>query len=190
MTYPDVMIDFETLGNKENKVLCQVGAVYFNTVTGELGDELKLNIDAKSHVKIGGTIDADTVYWWLAQSDAARQSILADPKMSIIDAMTTLNEFLRPAKRVWSHATFDFVTLMETLNNLEIKPSVFYKSGMDIRTLVYLSGLSMSGTVRTGIHHDGLEDAKHQVKYCVKALNAVKMNKRLLAMIASLGESK
>jgi hypothetical protein len=184
----DVMLDFETLGNGDNKVLCQVGAIYFDKVTGELGQEFKLNIDAASHVKFGGKIDAETVYWWLSQSDVARQSILSDPKVSIVEAMIKLNEFLHSANRVWSHATFDFVTLMQTFKQLNIKPSISYKAGMDIRTLVYLSGISTNETLRTGVHHDALEDAKHQVKYCVKALNLVKNNKKLLNFVSLLGE--
>lgn len=182
----DVMIDFETLGNRENKVLCQVGAVYFDRVTGETGAQFKVNIDAASHVNAGGMIDASTVYWWLNQSDEARQSILAQPRVDVTEAMMQLNEFLRPAKRIWSHATFDFVTMMETLHKLRITPSMSYKSGMDLRTLVYLAGISVSSFPREGVHHDGLADAIHQVKYCVAALNAVKTNAQAIKFLNKL----
>lgn len=182
----DVMLDFETLGNRENKVLCQVGAVYFDNVTGELGAEFKLNIDAESHVRVGGQLDASTVYWWLNQSEEARQSILAQPRVEVTEAMKQLNDFLRPATRIWSHATFDFVTLMETLHKLRIEPAVSYRSGMDLRTLVYLAGINVKSFPREGTHHDGLADAKHQVKYCVAALNAVKANKQALNFLAKL----
>ena len=185
-TFKDVMIDFETLGTGANKCVCQVGAVYFDNVTGELGAEFKANIDAASHVELGGVLYAPTVYWWLAQSDAARNSILAHPRQSVSVAMTNLNEFLRPAKRIWSHATFDFVTLMDTLHQCKISPSISYKSGMDLRTLVYLSGVTFDVTPREGVHHDGLADAKHQVKWCVKALNLIKMNRQLLKYLTNL----
>lgn len=176
----DVMIDFETFGVSKGAVICQVGAVYFDKTTGELGAEFKANIDAASHMKYGGTMDASTVYWWLAQSEAARASILADPKEDIFTVMTRLNEFLKPSKRVWSHATFDFVLLMETFRLLGIKPSVSYKAGLDLRTLTYLSGTEIKGFDRAGTHHDGLDDAKHQVKYCVAALNRVKGDKQVM----------
>lgn len=182
----DVMLDFETLGNGRSKCLCQVGAVYFDRVTGELGKELKINIDAVSHIKAGALIDGDTVYWWLAQSDEARQSILADPKVDITLAMNQLNDFLEGADRIWSHATFDFVTLQQTLKDLSVKPKFKYKSGLDIRTLVYLSGMSVSSEARLGIHHDALADCKHQVKYCVKALNLVKCNKTIISTLNRL----
>jgi hypothetical protein len=61
----DVMIDFETFGKVPNKCLSQIGAVYFDRVTGELGNKFKASIDARTHQALGGAIDADTVYWWL-----------------------------------------------------------------------------------------------------------------------------
>ncbi len=171
----DVMIDFETFGNGPNKCICQVGAVYFDSETGELGKEILLNIDAADHVKEGGVIDADTVYWWLQQSEEARKSITDRTKMQRVhSAMSELNEFLADASRIWSHATFDFVTLMDTLKQLHIKPLSSYRAGMDLRTLVYLAGISVKDFPREGTHHDGLADSKHQVKYCVAALNKIK----------------
>lgn len=182
----DVMIDFETLGNGENKCLCQVGAVYFDRVTGALGKEFKVNIDAQSHVISGGVIDASTVYWWLEQSNEARASILSQPRVNVVEAMSQLNSFLADAQRIWSHATFDFVTLSETLRKLNIKPAFKYRAGLDLRTLVYLAGVEVSSFPREGTHHDGLEDAKHQVKYAVAAMNAVKTNKIALNFLKKL----
>lgn len=183
----DVMIDFETLGNGKDKCLCQVGAVYFDRVTGELGEEFSANIDAASHVQVGGKLDAETVYWWLQQSDAARLSLLEN-RRPVYDVMIELNAFLSKAKRIWSHATFDFVTLMDTMRQLGIKPSFGYKAGLDLRTLVYLSGISFDKSVREGVHHNGLDDAKFQVKYAVAALNAVKCNKQALNFLTKLGK--
>lgn len=186
----DVMLDFETLGNGTNKCVCQVAAIYFENKTGELGKEFKSNIDAASHIAIGGRIDADTVYWWLQQSDSARKSITPyrtdQCNTDIIHVMTNLNEFLKDATRIWSHATFDFVTLNETLKQCNIKPSYSYKMGLDLRTLVYLAGVKVDKTPREGTHHDALDDCKHQVKYCVKSLNAIKTNKQAIQVLSNL----
>lgn len=184
--HKDVMLDFETLGNGKDKCLCQVGAIYFDRVTGELGDSFKANIDAESHVRAGGKIDAQTVYWWLAQSDAARSSILAGELRDVTTVMTELNDFLMYADRIWSHATFDFVTLNDTLRQLNIKPKFNYKSGLDLRTLVYLAGTSVSSVERSGTHHDALDDCKHQVKYCVEAFNQIKANKATIKFLRKL----
>jgi hypothetical protein len=174
----DVMLDFETLGNDKDKCICQVGALFFNNVTGELGSEFKANIDASTHEKYGGKLDAKTVYWWLNQSEPARQGLLSNQR-PVLEVFEELNTFLAPAARIWSHATFDFVILTDTMKQLGITPTFSYKKGLDILTLVYLAKLTFDKTPREGVHHDALDDCKHQVKYCVAALNAVKTAKSL-----------
>lgn len=170
-----VMLDFETLGNGKNACVVQVGACYFDSTTGEVKETFKRNIDARSSVKNGGEFDADTVYWWLSQSKEAIDSITAAPLVDIVAAMNDLNEFLSDAGAVWSHATFDFVILQETLKKLGIKPKFHYRVARDLRTLVSLARVvSIKTFAREGTHHDALEDCKFQVKYCVAALNQLR----------------
>lgn len=180
----DVMIDIETLGNTKNSVICQIGACYFDRYTGEIGEKFKVNIDARSVIKSGATMDADTIYWWLNQSEEARQSILADPKIDIISALNSLNTFLINAKYIWSHATFDFVAITETYKRLDIRPVFSYRSARDIRTLIDLAKIKIDeGNKRDGTHHDGLDDAIYQVKYCVKAFNQLNRLKKVSALL-------
>lgn len=175
----DVMLDLETLGNGKDKCVCQIGACYFDRETGEIGRTLKINVDAGSHVKHGAQLDAQTVYWWLSQSKEAQASILADPKVDVIQAFNELNEFLKDAKAIWSHATFDFVTIQETFKQLGIKPLFHYRVARDLRTVVDLGKVTVNKLLREGIHHDALEDCKFQVKYCVAALNKIKHSRIL-----------
>lgn len=184
----DVMVDLECLGKNESKVICQIGAVYFDRVTGELGQELKINVDAISHEKLGGRLDADTVYWWLSQSKEAQQSILAEPRVDIVTALHTLNDFLEPAARIWSHATFDFVTITATMRALNIRPKFKYQAGLDLRTLTYLAGTSIDKVKRTGLHHDALDDCRHQVKYAVAAITAIKGDRNIIQSLKKLIE--
>jgi hypothetical protein len=170
----DVMLDLETLGNGKNKCIVQIGACYFDRETGDIGETFKVNVDARSHVKHGGELDPDTVYWWLSQSKEAQNSITADPKIDIVEAFNSLNDFLKPAKAIWSHATFDFVTVQETFKQLSIKPLFHYRVARDLRTIVDIGKINIKDQVRESLHHDALEDCKFQVKYCVAALNNVK----------------
>jgi hypothetical protein len=171
----DVMIDFETLGKGKNACVVQVGAIYFDRVTGELGESFKANIDARSSVRSGGEIDADTVYWWLSQSREAINSFTTGELLHIEQVMNDLNLFLKSAEYIWSHATFDFVILIETLKRLNLKPSFSYRATRDIRTLVDLARLSTRDAkyVREGVHHDALDDCRFQIKYCVDAINRI-----------------
>lgn len=186
----DVMIDLETLGNGENKCVIQIGACYFDRNSGEIGETFKCNVDAKSAVQEGFELDAQTVYWWLAQSDAARASILADPKLPIREAFANLNIFLTNAKTIWSHATFDFVTIMETYRKLDIKPLFSYRTARDIRTLMDLLNVSVDKINREGVHHDGLADAIHQVKYCMEAFKKLNHLRQATDLITFIKKGK
>ena len=167
----DAMLDFESFGHTKHACIVQVGACYFDRVTGEIGEVFKANIDARTAVQTGATIDADTVYWWLSQSKEAIASITAQPLLPIADVMRDLNQFLAPAKCIWSHATFDFVLLTEALKRLDIKPAFHYRTARDIRTLTDFARVTIDKQARDGVHHDALDDCKFQVKYCVLALN-------------------
>lgn len=165
----DVMIDIETLGNGKNACVTQIGACYFDRKTGEIGETFKMNIDARSAVESGAELDADTVYWWLGQSKEAVDSMTAAPLKDIKHVFMMLNNFLISADAIWSHATFDFVILQETYKRLKLKPSFQYRVARDIRTLVDLAGVNTKAFTREGTHHDGLDDCKFQIKYCVEA---------------------
>jgi len=186
----DVMIDLETLGNGENKCVIQVGACYFDRKTGEIGKTFKRNIDARTALAAGFQMDASTVYWWLGQSAEARESILAEPLLPIRDVFNELNMFLTDTKCIWSHATFDFVTIMETYRKLNIKPSFGYKAARDIRTLMDLFNVTVDKTERIGVHHDGLADSLHQVKYCMEAFEKLDRLKQATDLIAAIKKGK
>ena len=168
------MIDFETLGNGKNAAVVQIGACYFDKLTGKIGNKLDIRITPESAVKSGADMDASTVLWWLDQSEEARTAVFKGPAIDIRAAFIGLNNFLANAEAIWSHATFDFVILQETLKRLEIRPTFRYSAAKDIRTLQYLAPLTkeeMAGLTREGIHHDGFSDCLFQVKYCVLHFN-------------------
>ena len=167
----DVMLDFETFGNGKNACVVQIGACYFDRFSGEIFDTFSVNVDAR---RSGGDLDADTVYWWLSQSKEAINTLFPD-QVSELDAFIRLNNFLSGADCIWSHATFDFVILSETLKRLKVIPSFQYRATRDIRTLMDLAGNPKFDKPRTGVHHNGLDDCKYQVAYCVDALNRIKL---------------
>lgn len=161
------------MGNGKFAMIVQMGAVYFDRYSGELGQTFKVNVDAVDVEKHGGQMDADTVMWWLSQSKAAQESILAEPRLSFQDAMRSFYNFAKSADCIWSHATFDFPIVQESFKMLHYK-YLRYKAARDIRTLSDLSGMDHKQVPREGTHHDALDDAIHQVKYCVPMFNAIR----------------
>jgi hypothetical protein len=170
----DVMLDLETFGNSYNAVVVQIGICYFDRYTGDIGDKLLINIDADSSIKAGFCADASTIYWWLSQSKEAQDSICNVEKMQVSKAIYLVNEFLSKAKAIWSHATFDFVILMNHLNKLSLKPKFHYRAARDLRTLVDLTDIDYSTRERVGIHHNALDDCIFQVGYAVDCFNKLR----------------
>lgn len=167
----DLMLDLETFDNAPNSVIVQIGACYFDRCTGDIGDTFTVNIDPRDSVKYGFSIGADTVCWWLDQSKEAQTSILDTPSLPVSDSLDLFNAFAKKARHVWSHATFDFVIIMNHYEKMNIKPKFHYRSARDIRTLVDLvGGLDWSEYKRVGTHHNALDDCIYQVKYTVDAM--------------------
>lgn len=182
------MLDFECFSNFPSKAaVVQIGALYFDPSTGIIRENgFKLNVDLQSAIDSGAELEASTVQWWLKQDPLAIRSVSVQG-MNIFAAFTQLNEWLSGVERIWSHATYDFVILCETLKRLKIKPNFSYKSGMDIRTLIYLAHGKMDKTKiknlteafpRLGVHHDALDDCAYQVKYVSEALRILKGKKQ------------
>lgn len=169
----DVMVDIESLGNGKHGLICQIGACYFDRETGNIGNTYKVNIDPVDAERFGCELDARTVMWWLEQSDKARKSITQGPKVSLVEGLMGFHEFIKDCQAIWSHATFDFVMLNESCRKMNL-PELPFRKARDIRTLVDLDRVTIKKEARHGVHHDALDDAIFQVKYCVKAMNNIK----------------
>lgn len=184
------MVDIESIGISKNCCIIQIGACYFDRKTGDIGKTFKININPASCVAAGAKIDAETVYWWIAQSEAARKSILEGPHIDLQKALEDFNLFMVDCKYLWSHATFDFVAIMEAYKSISLKPGFSYKAARDIRTLMDLFNISIDKTAREGVHHDGLADATHQVKYCMEAFRKLEDLKQASGLIAHIRGGK
>lgn len=166
----DVMLDIETLGTSADAVITQIGACYFDRLTGEIGKTFLVNISISSSLAHKFKLDVPTLEWWLSQPPA---SFLENTE-SIVFALTMFNDFVKHAETIWCHATFDFPLVMEAMKKIEVKSSFHYTIARDIRTL---SDLAQMDRVKTKNQktHNALEDCLHQVEYCTPFFN--KLNK-------------
>jgi hypothetical protein len=176
----DLMLDLETLGTSPDTVVVQIGACYFSNKTGKIGKKFKVNVDIDSCLREGFTVEGNAIKWWLTEQ--AKNATFFNDTTNVRAAIYDFIEFSWKAERVWSHATFDFVIMMNYINRLGCTPGFGYKSARDIRTLLDLSHskikYSEDNTPRAG-EHDALEDCIYQVGYCVKALNKLSGENRI-----------
>ena len=79
----DVMVDLETLGNTSTAAIIQIGACVFDTEG--TGERFCATVSFESALQWGDPT-ASTLEWWMEQSDAARKSVLAEPRMNLTRA--------------------------------------------------------------------------------------------------------
>ncbi len=163
----NIMLDLETMGTSPNAAIVAIGAVKFDPDTGELGDKFYMRVSLRSSTRYGGVIDADTVYWWLGQSEEAR------------------NELTKAGGEPLDFATKEFLTFAGLDKNL-----CLWGNGSDFDNAILASAYLSVGwnkpfwnpfnnrcyrTVknlfpdikleRTGTHHNSLDDAISQAEH-------------------------
>lgn len=174
MEYTDVMLDLETMGNKSNTALVSIGAVEFNIITGKTGREFYKVIDLQSCLDVGLKVQASTIYWWLQQSDAARKRICekgSDIYMVLEEFRTWMQDCIAKV-RIWGNGVrFDIGLLEDAYVACNMATPWYFRSEMDVRTLVSFAPEVKASMPFEGVEHDPIDDCKHQIKYCSKIWN-------------------
>src|SRR5580765_7821917 len=83
----NVMLDLETWGTCPGCAIRSIGAVVFDPISGETGEEFYANVDDVSCLDIGLVKELQTIDWWRQQTKEAQESLLKDPLpiMEVID---------------------------------------------------------------------------------------------------------
>ena len=178
----DIMVDLETLDTIASAAIVAIGAAQCNLVTGEIGSTFYRVVDLEGQLEAGMTLNPKTLYWWLQQSNEAREAITVEGKISLMDMCTKFAEWLHSIDpsgeklRLWSNgASFDIPILTYAYNKCAQELPVKFWNQRDQRTVLgfYPPRLQEDyrrNNLRTGTHHNALDDCKHQVKYCAKIL--------------------
>ena len=171
----DVMVDLETMGTGGDSAIVAIGAVEFSSATFTLGRTFYRTISLESAVQDGGKIDAATVLWWLCQSDSARQEITrgGEPSQQVLHAFTTWLQECGDDVNIWGNgAAFDNVVLAQTYRRAGLALPWKYKNDRCYRTLKAL--YPDVEAVRTGTHHNALDDAITQAQHALAILRKIK----------------
>lgn len=188
----DIMVDLETMDNVASAAIVSIGAVQCNLITGELGSEYYRVIDLESQEHLDTTISTDTLYWWMAQSDGARHALLIEGKIGLADMCKSfnnwctslhndLNRISSEQLRLWGNgASFDNAILRFAYRQVGQHLSIPFWNDRDMRTIIgfyprQLQEKWRRSAYRAGTHHNALDDAKHQVKYCSKVLTELEV---------------
>lgn len=176
----DLMLDLETLGNKSNSALLSIGAVEFNRYTGEYGREFYKIIDLQSSLDAGLTINGSTFYWWLQQSQSARDEICKEGE-HIMTVLSKFNEFIKSLNRdilIWGNgARFDIGILEDAYVRCGYNKMPWnFRNERDVRTILDLAPHIKNSIPVISIEHHPIHDCKFQIQYVSKILSNLKIN--------------
>ena len=169
----DVMLDLETMGTSSNAAIVAIGAVAFDIDAGTVGDRFYRVVDLGTSVAMGGEIDADTVLWWMQQSDEARAMFTRD-SVPLSVALAEFEVWMSErgemtGARVWGNgAAFDNVILSSAYRRSAIKQPWPHWNDRCYRTIKALyPDVKLE---RVGTHHNAVDDAESQARHLIAML--------------------
>jgi len=170
MIYDNIMLDLETMGKRPSAPIIYIGAVAFNLEERAIGPIFEAPVHLVSSVASGAVLEADTVLWWMEQSDEARARILlAKPNYTLNWGLVKFSEFCRELcdkqlLKMWGNGSdFDNVILRESYERLSmVAPWEFWNSKCYRNKKQEVPDLRI---VREGIKHTAVDDAMSQVKH-------------------------
>lgn len=165
----DVMIDLETMSTRPDAMIRSIGAVAFGP--DGLGAQFLAVIDPAGAM---GHINAETVAWWLAQSDTARHplgSLYSGKRESLPVALGSFRDFLRGLNgplRVWGHGSSFDLPIIESAFRACGHPIPWgHRAARDTRTILELADIKI--TTPEDAKHDALGDARAQALAVIAA---------------------
>jgi len=171
---PHYVIDLETLGKGPRAAIAAIGCV--EIIDGALAREFYVRVDLASAMSHGCEVDASTIQWWLKQPDEARVEVNGVlPTQSLWTALGELIVFLggyAPLEEilVWGNgATFDNVILSNAYAAVDLARPWQFWNDRDLRTLLALYPEAKNLPFE-GIKHHALDDARHEAKQLIAAL--------------------
>jgi len=176
----EYMLDIETMGVNIKAPIAAIGVCKFDRSTGEVTDTFYREVSYKGQP--GRLEDQSTVEFWSKQSDEARSCL--NGTLALEDVLRELAEFIFTTSNsnkifMWGNSgKFD-------TGNLE---TAYLECGMKVPWADSWQGDSCFRVIRReleevgikarvkreGVHHNALDDAKHQVKVLCKILSKLK----------------
>ena len=160
-----IMFDNETLATTADACIMSIGAVKFDLDSDRIDDSgFYASISVDSNLELKRRISEDTLIWWMKQG-AAAQGVFHEGKQMLRPALEELAEWIGEGEYfVWSNgADFDLPMLAHAYTQVGLDvPWKFFNSRC-FRTYKNLPGAKQIRVPVTGVKHNALSDAHHQV---------------------------
>lgn len=172
-----IMMDIETLDLAPRAIVTQLAFVAF-----DLDDptailrEVEEYLPIQPQLALSRTLNADTLIWWMQQSDDARAKFKASSGNDMDEITALVNSVATKMGRViadadyyelWARGPqFDAVVVESLLGDFGQETPWKYDTVRDLRTLLGLAGVDTKADVPmpTGLtSHHALSDCKYQI---------------------------
>lgn len=176
MAQTRVMVDIETLGTEPGAAIVSIGAIPFDEDGIRADDGFYEEIDLVSCESWGLSIDADTLQWWLGQSDEAREVLTGgggeDLAGVIADFATWFNDV--DADEVWANSpSFDCRLLEAAFDAVGVDTPWDFWQERDFRTLKNLPAFVYVEREDGDVEHNAIDDAALQARAASKTLQSI-----------------
>ena len=161
-----IMLDLETMGNSANSAIIAIGAVRFDN--DKLLDEFYTVVDLQSCLDNGLEMNADTVLWWMQQSEQARNQFKRKGEQVDV-VLDDFSKWMRSRAEVWGNgAAFDNAILANAYKKLGKEQPWAFWNDRCYRTMKSL--YPEVKIQRQGTYHNALDDAKSQAEHLIRIL--------------------
>lgn len=157
----DVMVDIETLGNKTNSTIFQIGAIAFDIRTGKHIDKFNRIADIEENEQ-QLQVSASTLKWWLKTNKELFEELLNSGGGSSEDIVLEFHTWLVGVQNhygvdnvyLWGNGIlFDNKMLQFHMENLGVHYPIHFRNDRDVRTLLELTSF------KTGLSERDIKDA-------------------------------
>tara|TARA_R110002167_G_scaffold60282_2_gene170393 strand:+ start:1108 stop:1680 length:573 start_codon:yes stop_codon:yes gene_type:complete len=188
---PDLhmMLDIETMDTSKEASVLSIGACMFDPrgandygkrAEDPITDTHYERASLRSNLEAGRTMSADTILWWMQQSEAARFELHSGEQSPLGIALYNFRKWAvardQVATRIWAKSPdFDCVIMQDAMTkSAEMWPFKFWESRCvrTITELAYPEG--DEPPLGIGVAHNALDDSIRQalrVQECYRVLN-------------------
>lgn len=171
-----IMKDIESLDLGPKSVVTQLAFVAFDMDDPE--DQFRVvseYLPIQPQIFLGRTINADTVIWWMNQSEEARAGFKQNTGNDMDELTSLVNSFNRKLSQViegaddyeiWARGPqFDIVNIETLFGDCGEQVPWKYDRVRDLRTLMKLAGVATADVIRPAdqIDHVALDDCRYQI---------------------------
>jgi hypothetical protein len=174
------MLDLETMSTEPNAAIVAIGAVAFDPELFTLHPlEFYMPIGLRSSMTAGLHVSAETICWWLTQSDAARAELVGrtTPLPEALSRFASWMTALVPTRddrKVWGNgAAFDNTILASAYAAVGATTPWRFWNDRCYRTMKSLYP-DVTAPTFVGEQHKAVDDARHQALHLMEILKGVR----------------